>query len=131
MFSNLITAHLTFFQTVIADCCYASSITRDVTRPEANYRSVHFTTSIPKNLDHDILNDITSTGSQNVAEPQTFRGSSSHILISACRASERAYEINGHGAFTFALLHLLQQVCPTQLKYSTILDSNLFPPMYK
>ncbi len=76
-------------------------------KPPTDVRSVDLTTYFPQKLDLDILKE------SDVKEPQMFRGCSSHILISACGASETAKECrSGRGVFTSSLLRFSERGAP-------------------
>lgn len=72
-------------------------------------------------LDEEISEIETVSRGASVASKLSHRGLGSHILLSACEASEEAKENGGHGRFSAALLKLLNEVSVDTLRYSDIL----------
>jgi hypothetical protein len=74
---------------------------------------------MPSDLDPGICNDVQS----GVAIGHSFlhQGMRSHILLAACGAKERAYEAQGKGVFTTALLKLLYEDDAQTLTYANLL----------
>ena len=48
-------------------------------------------------------------------------GLRSHVLLAACMRGQCAVEMQGHGAFTAALLSLLRQECYDRLTYQDVI----------
>ena len=50
-----------------------------------------------------------------------FQGLESHVLLSACNPVQQAYELDGRGAFTAALMKLLRSTNLEKLSYTDII----------
>lgn len=71
---------------------------------------------------HDPLLDV-DVWSNHTLSPPKYPGSESHILLSACEEGKVAKEKGSRGAFTKALLVVLQGgTHTTEMSYSDILD---------
>ncbi|KIJ46670.1 hypothetical protein M422DRAFT_778371, partial [Sphaerobolus stellatus SS14] len=110
--------------TVIFDCCYSGSGTREdvlADDPTLLVRSVDIDVSIPSTLDDSIWMD---GGHRATSFPTSFRhkGLRSHVLLAACGAKEIAQEIRGRGIFTRVLLNLLRKTRAEYLTYSSVLE---------
>lgn len=89
------------------------------------------TNGLPSDLDQEIWNDSQAKLQPGVAIAPGFQyhGLNSHILLSACGAKELAYEDQGMGAFTAALLKLLTEADTRDLTYATLFQ--LLPSLPK
>ncbi|KAF8958347.1 caspase domain-containing protein [Flammula alnicola] len=96
---------------VIMDSCYSASGTRSFSdspnvvrsvRPPSNFK-------LQESLDQEIRSLFPNNG-----------GLQSHILLSACGSSGQAWESNGRGVFTVALLDLLTNSHIDKLRYCDI-----------
>jgi len=94
------------------DSCFSGSGTRssfvpsDIVRcepPPSNFK-------LQENLDREMWPLFPING-----------GLRSHVLLSACSSSGQAWESNGRGVFTVALLNLLRVVVTDSLRYCDIL----------
>jgi len=105
--------------TVIFDCCHSGSGTRTVSQSGRIARVIE----IPHDISWDIKPEICSDAQSAVTNAPSFlyRGMTSHVLLAACRAKELAYEVQGKGVFTTALLKLLHEVGPQNLTYDSLL----------
>jgi hypothetical protein len=84
-------------------------------------------TEIPNNVPSDLDLDIWSDGQRErvgfaIASGFLRHRRSSHILLAACGAKEFAYEEQGKGVFTTALLKLLSLVGVENVTYANLLD---------
>jgi hypothetical protein len=98
--------------TVVLDCCHSASATREDLVPEGTDRYLpipevqDLTSQIPSGLlardSSDLVSGLDSAGN-------------AHMLVAACRASERAYEVPpgnakpSQGAFSRALVEILEK----------------------
>jgi len=96
---------------VVMDCCYrdATSGTRSPTSDDMRSVSVPSNFKLQENLDRDIWSLSPSSG-----------GLRSHVLLSACSPTGQAWESNGRGVFTAALLDLLEVSQTDRLRYCDI-----------
>ncbi|KAK0214586.1 caspase domain-containing protein [Armillaria fumosa] len=94
--------------TVILDCCHSGSGTRTHdSDPTFAVRGI----DLPKTytIAQDLLRDIESDSrTSNVPTGFQTAGLLSHVLLAACKQGQEAREACGRGAFTKALLDLLQ-----------------------
>jgi hypothetical protein len=79
---------------------------------------------MPSDLDPPIFSDAQFQESRDASIVPGFvhRGMKSHILLAACGAEERAYEDQGKGVFTAALLKLLYEVGTQNVTYANLLQ---------
>lgn len=118
-----------FLQTVILDCCHSGSGTRDgkpavhtshASHSHLTARAISAKTTLHSHIDEDILRSSTaSPGGHPVAHHGIM---SSHVLVSACGASEKAFEDNGKGVFTEALLAAMPDLMEKKLTYYQLLE---------
>ena len=98
------------------DSCHSGSGTRDlpfeIDDPSEIVRSVkvHNGFQLEGSLDQEIW-----------SKNRTCRGLRSHVLLSACGSSGQAWESNGRGDFTVALLNLLEKSKIDDLRYRDII----------
>ncbi|KAK0471052.1 caspase domain-containing protein [Armillaria novae-zelandiae] len=112
--------------TVILDCCHSGSGTRDHhDDPTFAVRGVELpkTYTIPQ----DVLRDAENARSTHVPEKYEKANELSHVLLSACKQGEKAIEKNGRGAFTSALLDLLQKKGVDKLTYEGVMTELSLP----
>lgn len=85
---------------VIADSCHSGSVTREV--EEFRQMQPRFTsgTTEPRPLE-------TYLNGAYAQRPDLVIPTANHLLMAACERTERAWEANGHGQFTQALLKVL------------------------
>ncbi|KAF8872485.1 caspase domain-containing protein [Gymnopilus junonius] len=107
--------------TVIFDCCHSGSGTR-IKDPDRLDRTAYLENySIPVDLDED-LSYHSVLGSSRSITPLSGPSLSTHILLAACSATERAGEMNGRGKFTRSLEAALKAVSPDHITYMELLD---------
>lgn len=87
---------------VIADSCHSGSITRDVA--EFQQMQPRFTSGTTEPRPLKTYLDGAYTQRPDLIIPNT-----NHLLIAACDRKERAWEADGHGQFTKALLNVLEK----------------------
>ncbi|KAI0339455.1 hypothetical protein BDW22DRAFT_1431719 [Trametopsis cervina] len=115
--------------TVILDCCHSGSGTRDgkpaahtshASHSHLTARAISAKTTLHSHIDEDILrSSAASPGGHPVAH---YGIMSSHVLVSACGASEEAFEDNGKGVFTEALLAAMPDLMEKKLTYYQLLE---------
>ncbi|KAJ2915864.1 hypothetical protein MD484_g4548, partial [Candolleomyces efflorescens] len=110
--------------TVILDCCHSGSGTRGSEVAETLERRCEICPSdVPDDLDADEAES--SARGMGFAEGFAVEGITSHVLLAACSANERALEDRNsaepHGRFTAALLRLFKEVPPDQMTYVDVL----------
>ena len=117
-----------FTQTVVFDSCHSGSATRSkdgnslaLVRSE-KFKDVPFR----KETDREIWESFSRGAGPD--EAHSRRGSGSHMLISACKSSEKATECFGRGRLSMALLKLLDRdnTSPNKFRYRDIL-ANIKP----
>ncbi|QRV92055.1 ICE-like protease (caspase) p20 domain protein [Ceratobasidium sp. AG-Ba] len=115
--------------TVIFDCCHSTGGTRGESS-EVIARCVDSKDLPPlsSNVDEAILGQTSALG-RSSAIPTGFahRALRSHVLLAACGSNEVAWERDGRGEFTSALLSILGVPHLNQMSYSELMDS--LPPM--
>lgn len=104
-------------QSVIFDCCHSASGTRVDSEAYA-HRTVHLDSIIPADLDRDIWGGRAGKISPGFAH----HGLRSHVLLAACGEKELAYEYEGRGQFTTALLETLKSCAIDDITYTEILE---------
>ena len=73
--------------------------------------------TIPADLDDRIWSDRAGCIPQGWA----YHGLRSHVLLAACGEQEKAYERDGHGQFTTALLTTLKKASINSITYAEAL----------
>jgi hypothetical protein len=101
------------------DCCYSASGTRSFSDSTNVVRSVRPRSNFK--LDQRL--------SQESILPSNG-GLQSHILLTACGSSAAAWESNGRGVFTVALLELLKDSRIDKLRYCGIIIGMYIDPKY-
>ncbi|KAF8553761.1 hypothetical protein OG21DRAFT_1197024 [Imleria badia] len=103
--------------TVIFDCCHSASMTRgdnDVYVP----RTVKLDYTIPDDLDQDIWGDRAG----KIHPKFAYHGLQSHVLLAACGEDGCAYEYEGRGRFTAAILETLKNCAIDNITYTEVLE---------
>ncbi|KAG6914882.1 hypothetical protein DXG01_014761 [Tephrocybe rancida] len=101
--------------TVIFDCCHSGSGTRKSSSDETiAVRGIE----LP--LDYTIPVDHFDSAVQN-GSVRKIGDLSSHVLLAACKQDQSAVERKGYGAFTRALLRLLEQEGVDKLTYKDVI----------
>ncbi|VDC07260.1 unnamed protein product [Peniophora sp. CBMAI 1063] len=110
--------------TVILDCCHSGSGTRDLEhRPYCRRRGFDLRLDfIPPTLDQTIWDNFDGDRAVDIAPGFATSGCRSHVLLAACRESETAFEENGHGVFTRALLSTLRSVATDSITYRELVQ---------
>jgi hypothetical protein len=114
--------YLTIPQTVIFDCCFSGSGTRDDSTQL--HRGIEITSSIPEGLDQEILDKMDgdqANRATTILPGFLHSGLRSHVLLAACGAREKAKEEQGRGIFTKALLDMLYTVSADTITYTDVL----------
>jgi hypothetical protein len=75
-----------------------------------------------EHLDEEILELETTSRGTSTPPRYSHIGLGSHILFAACGHKGLAYENNGRGRFSTALLKLLREVPHNTLRYSDVLN---------
>ncbi|KAG7440940.1 uncharacterized protein BT62DRAFT_1080460 [Guyanagaster necrorhizus] len=109
--------------TVIFDCCHSGSGTRmEGNDPTFAVRGTDLSKTYT--VDQDLLHDIEPDARASVITKGFEKsGLSSHMLLSACKAGQAAMEKLGRGAFTSALLILLQDNGVDKLTYKDVITN--------
>ncbi|QRW13332.1 ICE-like protease (caspase) p20 domain protein [Ceratobasidium sp. AG-Ba] len=97
--------------TVIFDTCHCASGSReDETTPGRIARCVEAQIPIPDDIDSDMI-DLEAMSNANSRSPKSepLRDQASHVFIGACGTEQKAWEKNGRGVFTVALLNSLRE----------------------
>ncbi|KAG9102293.1 hypothetical protein FS749_009633 [Ceratobasidium sp. UAMH 11750] len=95
--------------TVIFYCCHSASGTRASEDPQARLVNPKDLPPLSPDTDQSIIHKpYTSSRASVVLTGFAHRGLRSHILLAACMASEVAWEREGRGAFTSAILSILR-----------------------
>ena len=95
-------------QTVILDCCHSASGTREG-ELITDIRGVVLDGELPLDFDLQELSLPAIARGFQIEAGFGVRGLASHVLISACKESEKAREEGKQGRFTAALLDLLKK----------------------
>ncbi|KAG9121488.1 hypothetical protein FRC07_002546, partial [Ceratobasidium sp. 392] len=110
--------------TVIFDCCHSASGTRASEDPQA--RLVDSKDLPPLSSDTDkyiIRQPDPSTRAAVIPAGFAHRGLRSHVLLAACMATEVAWEREGRGEFTSAILSILKNTAVDKMTYTELKDS--------
>ncbi|VDC04283.1 unnamed protein product, partial [Peniophora sp. CBMAI 1063] len=118
--------------TVIFDCCHSGSGTRKL---ELEHATPHLErgfeldadTVIPPNLDEDIWGVVYNGRSTDTPSGFAFSGTRSHVLLAACRESEKAYESYCRGIFTQTLLAELRRIKTDKITYQGLMQRVVKP----
>jgi hypothetical protein len=105
-------------KTVIFDCCHSASGTREdgnVPGRVARVADMQNLPRLPQYLDSEILQD--DRRGSILAKGFSHREMRSHVLLAACGSDQLAYETNGHGDYTNALLTVLRTSGTEKLTY--------------
>ncbi|KAK0484996.1 caspase domain-containing protein [Armillaria novae-zelandiae] len=112
--------------TVILDCCHAAGINRGLQHPDARLRSRRILD--PPQISPKCDSIITSRRSRGISSG--FSGSSwdMHIVLAACSRHQSAWEEDGQGIFTRALLKVMRRTSPRGLSYKSLMHRLVMPP---
>jgi hypothetical protein len=112
-----------YVQTLVFDCCHSGSTCADVSESTRIARVTEIPNDVPWDLDLEIWSDAQGENLDVTIAPGFLRrGLRSHILLAACGAKELAYEDQGKGIFTAALLNLLSTVGAHNVTYANLLQ---------
>ncbi|KAK0223601.1 peptidase C14, caspase domain-containing protein [Armillaria fumosa] len=113
--------------TVILDCCHAAGINRGLQHPDARLRSRRILQ--PPQISPKCDSTITSRRSRGISSG--FSGSSwdSHIVLATCSRHQFAWEEDGRGIFTRALLKVMRRTSPRGLTYKSLMHRLVMPPL--
>ncbi|KAG8820400.1 hypothetical protein FRC17_010165, partial [Serendipita sp. 399] len=133
---------------VVFDCCHSGSGTRHST---SRARGLEMSEEIPEELDYEIWGEaeekkqkdtgdaaqipevIDSEMQDNAGEEERDKeraifsgdiehyGDATHVLLAACASDQRAFEVNGRGAFTKALVDTLNLVGMERMSYALLI----------
>ena len=105
-------------QTLILDCCHSAGANRKFRNAKA--RLIVDPPPIPANCDDTIWSNIPTRGA-SVSIGFVGQDRESHVLLAACSRDEGAWEHEGRGLFTRALLKVLTGVSSNTLDYATLI----------
>ncbi|PPQ88397.1 hypothetical protein CVT25_011276 [Psilocybe cyanescens] len=128
--------------TVVLDSCYSGSGTRDIDSPDEHIVSRRvmlppgYTISktifkADSNVEFikrekervaDAYEGVFEERASGVPSEYKMHALRSHVLLSACSKTQTAKEVNGHGAFTSALLRLLGKEILEDLSYKDVIQ---------
>lgn len=118
-------------QTVIFDSCHSASSNRGGDEQDGTgrlARSADIEIEVPANIDADILSSkfnhkIQGSGDSRHPEPLLYTDQSSHIHFAACGSDEKAWEEEGRGAFTVALLKTIRASGIDKITYRNLMTA--------
>ena len=84
-------------------------------------RGFEFNDLLPSSLDAVVWSELPEGRASDAVSGFAKYGLNSHVLLAACRESEKAHEENRRGKFTGALLHALRQVEAHKLTYKELM----------
>lgn len=119
-------AHLMISQTVIFDSCHSASANRGEAHSPSlrEPRCAGITFDIPWNIDEHIFPSATASSSNEDSRrtsPPLCTHQTSHIHFAACGSEELAWEEEGRGAFTAALLRTIRAHGVDKLTYQNLM----------
>ena len=76
---------------------------------------------MPANCDDAIWSKMTPSRAASVSVGFLGQDRESHVLLAACSRNELAWELDGRGLFTKALLKVLTEVGSKKLDYATLI----------
>ncbi|CAE6439211.1 unnamed protein product, partial [Rhizoctonia solani] len=110
--------------TVVFDSCYSASGTReDLARPGLKARSAAPKFAIPYDIDNEITHSSPDFETGRGVGLLLHSDQVSHIHIAACGPAETAWEDNGKGWFTTALLDTLRQSRIDAITYENLIEA--------
>jgi len=77
---------------------------------------------VPAELDQHIWGELIRSRGTDISPGFLQTSLRSHVLLTACGAKERAKEKNGRGAFTKAILDVLNTVSANTITYVDVLQ---------
>ncbi|KAK0500063.1 caspase domain-containing protein [Armillaria luteobubalina] len=114
--------------TLILDCCHAAGINRGTQPTDLQNAKSRRILSPPK-LSANCDSTMVSRGSSGVKITSGFSGSlwDSHVLLAACNRRQSAWEVDGHGIFTRALLKIMGKTPVNELTYRSLIHRLVMP----
>ncbi|CAE6381252.1 unnamed protein product [Rhizoctonia solani] len=120
--------------TVVFDSCHSASGTRDMTRPnkgvlDRRRRSAEVKRDIPWDIDTDIVSPRLGLVPPPKKDEKRHTNlplcanQTSHVHLAACGSEEKAYEEDGRGVFTVALLKSIRAHGVDKLTYHNLIKS--------
>ncbi|CAE6402008.1 unnamed protein product [Rhizoctonia solani] len=120
--------------TVIFDSCHSASGTRDATRPKKGVldrrgRSAEVKRDIPWDIDSEIVSPRLGLVPPPKKDEKRHTNlplcanQTSHVHLAACGSEEKAYEEDGRGVFTVALLKSIRAHGVDKLTYHNLIKS--------
>lgn len=120
-------------QVVILDCCHSASGTRGAYHSDVDSEDTPRSVDLLEDYSESLERQLSNIGLDKLASASdiNFAHSSmeSHVLLAACRQSQKSYEGSTGGRFTAALLQVLYKEPLDRLRYSDIVS--LMKPMTK
>ncbi|PBL03172.1 hypothetical protein ARMGADRAFT_1069725 [Armillaria gallica] len=115
--------------TLILDCCHAAGINRGMQPADIQNAKSRRILNPPK-LSANCDSTMVSRGSSGVKITSGFSGSlwDSHVLLAACDRRQSAWEVDGHGIFTRALLKIMGKNAINELTYRSLIHRLVMPP---
>ncbi|KAF8884096.1 hypothetical protein CPB85DRAFT_391679 [Mucidula mucida] len=110
--------------TLILDCCHSGGMNRAAAQGWVA-RSIDNPPPLSDSFDLDI--DYSQNRGAHVAQGFSGTGRDSHIILAACSRNQFAYEKQGHGLFTTAVLGALSQPASEQLTYASLIHRLVIP----
>jgi hypothetical protein len=112
---------------VIFDSCHSASANRGDEDSGRQSRNAEVTFDIPWNIDNDIYSTATPSATNTTdarhIDPPLCTNQSSHIHFAACGSDELAWEEDGRGAFTAALLKTIRASGVDKITYQNLMIS--------
>ncbi|KAK0469386.1 caspase domain-containing protein [Desarmillaria tabescens] len=114
--------------TLILDCCHAAGINRGMQPADVQNAKSRRILNPPK-LSADCDSTMVSRGSSGVKITSGFSGSlwDSHVLLAACNRRQSAWEVDGQGIFTRALLKIMGKNPVNELTYRSLIHRLVMP----
>ncbi|KAK0205134.1 caspase domain-containing protein [Desarmillaria ectypa] len=115
--------------TLILDCCHAAGINREMQPADVQNAKSRRILNPPK-LSANCDSTTVSRGSSGVKITSGFSGSlwDSHVLLAACNRRQSAWEVDGQGIFTRALLRIMRKNPIDELTYRSLIHRLVMPP---
>jgi hypothetical protein len=117
---------LTGNQTVVFDCCFSGSGTRQGERFDSIRlsRFAEVANNVPRDLDRDIWQGLHNDRATKIASGFLQSGLRSHVLLAACGADETAKEDRTlmRGDFTKAFLETIRTVGAEKITYTDLMQ---------
>jgi hypothetical protein len=109
-----------YIQTLIFDSCHSASGSRNDPNLDARLsgrlsRGAEVVVEIPYDIDDDLI-----SGSRGPAR-LLHTDQASHVLLAACGSLEKAWEENGRGVFTAALIKTMQGYSVDKITYQNLI----------